>query len=67
MAGRLNVALESNAGLPLHVVLPSITLRSRKDAFPIFHIKRDTTESRHPLWDTWSIVRREAPSEERTC
>ena len=36
MAGRLNVALEPNAGLPFHVVLPSIALRSRKDAVPDF-------------------------------
>jgi len=36
MAGRLNVALKPNADLPLHVVLPSIALRSRKDAVPDF-------------------------------
>lgn len=32
MAARLNVAVEPNAGLPFHVVLRSIALRSRKDA-----------------------------------
>src|ERR1700675_4400815 len=36
MAGRLNVAVAPNAGLPFHVVLPSIALRSRKDAVPDF-------------------------------
>ena len=36
MAGRLNVALEPNAGPPLHVVLPSLALRNRKDAVPDF-------------------------------
>ena len=44
MARRLNVALKPNAGLPFHVVLPSIALRSRKDAVPDFHINRDTTD-----------------------
>jgi ABC-type Mn2+/Zn2+ transport system ATPase subunit len=36
MAGRLNVALEPTAGPLLHVVLPSIALRSRKNAVPDF-------------------------------
>jgi hypothetical protein len=36
MASRLNVVLEPNARPPLHVVLPSIALRSRKDAIPDF-------------------------------
>ncbi len=36
MAGRLNVAVEPNADLPFHVVLPSRALRSRKDAVPYF-------------------------------
>ena len=36
MAGRLNGAVEPNAGLPFHVVLPSIAFRSRKDAVPDF-------------------------------
>jgi hypothetical protein len=30
------VALRPNAGLPFHVVLPSIALRSRKNAVPHF-------------------------------
>src|SRR5260370_10469409 len=36
MAGRLNVAVEPNARLHFHVVLPSSALRSRKDAVPDF-------------------------------
>jgi hypothetical protein len=36
MAGRLNGAVEPNAGLPLHVVLPSIAPKSRKAAVPDF-------------------------------
>ncbi len=41
MAQRLNVALEPTAGPRPHVVLPSIALRSRKNADPDFHIKRE--------------------------
>jgi len=36
MAGAINVALKPNAGPRPHAVLPSIPLRSRKNAVPHF-------------------------------
>jgi hypothetical protein len=36
MAGAINVALKPNAGPRAHAVLPSIPLRSRKNAVPHF-------------------------------